>query len=445
MKILKKLNTAQIIALGYLLVILTGALILMLPICTKGDGHLNFIDALFRATTSTCVTGLVLNDTYTTFSLFGQIIILLLIQIGGIGFMTVISLMGLFIKRKMSISEQKVIMQASGTITLSDTLKMIKKVILATVIFETIGALLLMIRFIPKLGVSEGIYSSIFHSVSAFCNSGIDLMGRFGKFSSLTTFYNDYLVNFTICMLIITGGLGFLVWSDLYNCKFNYKKLQLHTKIVIVSTLILLFVPTVLFYIFERNNALQDMNFFEGLMCSFFQSTTTRTAGFNTIELTSLSDSSILMTIVLMLIGGSPGSTAGGIKTTTFVVLLISIAYTFKKKTNITIGKRQLEDGVQKQASALLLVYLSLIIVSTIIICYVDNQFSLKEVLFETTSAVGTVGLSLGITPNLGFVSKLVIIVLMYMGRIGGITMILLFENKKEEVLQRPTEKILIG
>lgn len=442
----RKLNTSQYIAIGYFLVILTGSLILSTPFASKTGEWTNFIDALFTATTSTCVTGLVVYDTFTHWSLFGQIIILMLIQIGGVGFMTIISLMGMFLKKKMNVYEQKIIMQASGTIKISETLSIIKKVVIVTLLFELIGAICLSIRFIPDLGFWEGIYYSIFHAVSAFCNAGIDLMGRFGECSSLMHYQNDYLVCITIMLLIITGGLGFLVWGDVANSKFRFKKMQLHTKIVLVATGLLIIIPTFCFYFLEKDGVLQDMSFSQKVLHALFQSVTTRTAGFNTVNLEELSGGSVLLTIILMIIGGSPGSTAGGIKTTTFVVLLLSIAYSFKNTTDITIGKKQLDKSILKQACSILVIYLFAVLVGTILILFIQPELSLDSVLFETSSAIATVGLTMNVTSKLLPLSRIIIILMMYVGRIGGLSVISLFEVRaQEEVLQRPVEKILIG
>lgn len=446
MKIRKKLTSSQFIALGYLIVIIFGTLVLSLPISSKDGNWTDLLSALFTSTTSTCVTGLVVFDTFTHWSLFGQITILVLIQIGGIGFMTIISLMGMFLKRKLNVGEQKIIMQASGTIRLSDTLSIIKKIVLFTICFEITGAIMLSISLIPKLGVVNGIYYSIFHSISAFCNAGIDLMGRFGEFSSLSMFKTDYLFCITIMLLVITGGLGFLVWSDLFDCKGRFKRMQLHTRIVLVSTVLLIIVPAMIIFFIEYNKGLDGLSFYEKILNSLFQSVTTRTAGFNTLQLDKLSDGVILLMSVLMIVGGSPGSTAGGIKTTTFVVLILSIAYTFKSTKNITIGKKQLDKNILKQACSLLMLYLGMVIVSSILICSIESHISLREVIFETSSAIATVGLTLGITTTLSSISKIILILMMYIGRIGGISLLLLFEKASgEDALQRPIEKILIG
>jgi len=436
----------QIIALVFLIIIFLGSIVLVLPISSRDGSWSNYLDCLFTSTSATCVTGLVAYDTYTHWSTFGHIIILLLIQIGGVGFMTVFSSVGMFLKRKINLFERKLIMQAAGSINTSGILHLVKRILKSTLIFEGCGALLLCIRFIPQFGIIQGIAFSIFHSISAFCNAGFDLMGGYsGAFSSLTAFSGDWLVNIVIMVLILAGGLGFLVWSDLIEFKTHFRKMKLHTKIVLFSTLFLILCPSLLFFLFEHHHALAEMPLHEQILTCLFLSISPRTAGFNTIDLTALSDSSILLSLLLMLIGGNPGSTAGGIKTTTFVVLILSIVFATKQKTDLVIHKRRLETNIVKQASAILTLYLLSILASSLLISAIDH-LTLTQVLFETTSAVATVGLSLSITPTLSSISKCILIALMYMGRIGALSIIFLFNKKEDnEVLERPVEKILVG
>lgn len=324
-------------------------------------------------------------------------------------------------------------------------MRLIKRVILGTFIFEGIGALLLSLRFVPDMGFFRGIYNGVFHSVSAFCNAGFDLMGRFDKFSSLTSYADDPLVNFTVAGLIVVGGIGFFVWSDLYNCRFRFRKLQLHSKVVLTATIALIAVSTIAFFIMEFNHAFREMNTGGKLMASVFQAVTPRTAGFNTVDLNSLSEGGGILTIVLMFIGGSPGSTAGGIKTTTLAVLIIEALASARQSSQIAVFKRRLDEGVLRQASAIVTIYLLAVIVSTLTICTID-PFSMKQVLFEVVSAVGTVGLSLGITPSLSMASKIIIMILMFAGRVGGLSFALIIAQKKTVVpINRPTEKVMIG
>lgn len=440
-----RLSGAQIFALGYLLVILLGSFFLSLPIAAKSREWTPYINALFASTSATCVTGLVPYDTFTHWSGFGQAVILCLIQIGGIGFMTLISLAALFLKRKIGLYERKLLMQSAGSLKIGGVVSLIKRIVIGTFFFETIGTLLLMIVFVPRLGYGMGLWNSIFHSVSAFCNAGIDLMGRYSAFSSFTTMQDNILLNFTLMFLILIGGLGFIVWSDIWDCKANPKKFQLHTKIALIATAVLIIVPTALFLLFERNNLFKDMSFGQSLMCALFQSVTPRTAGFNTINLASLSESSSLLTMILMFIGGNSGSTAGGIKITTFVVLLFNTFATARKNGEIVVFKRRLDSHVVKQASAILVAYLAFVMFGTMFICALES-FSLKEVMFEVVSAIGTVGLSMGITPSLCVGSKLILCLLMFVGRLGAMSFAIAFAEKINATsLSRPVGHIMIG
>lgn len=448
-KLIKSITPTQLIALGFMLVILIGSFLLSLPISAKNLKWTNYLNALFTATSATCVTGLVTYDTNTHFSIFGQIVILVLIQIGGIGFMTILSTIGIYLKKKINLYERKIIMQASGSISTQGVIALVKRIGKTTLIIEGIGAILLASRFITVFGMGKGIYFSIFHSISAFCNAGFDLMGSLGnEFCSLTNFVGDWVVNLTIMGLIISGGLGFFVWSNIIDTKCCFRKMKLHTKIVLSATAFLIIVPSFLFFIFEKDNpmTIKNLPIDEKILASLFQSVTTRTAGFNTIDLSKINDSSALLTIFLMAIGGSPGSTAGGIKTTTFVVSILSIVFSTKQQSTIVIGKRQLENNIIKQASAIISLFLFSIILSSLMIIAIDN-ITLLDALFETTSAIATVGLSNGVdVSSLSSISKLVLIFLMYIGRIGVISIAFLFNKKGDnELLKRPVEKILIG
>lgn len=444
-KIRSNFTYARIVASTVLGVILFGAFMLCLPISSHSGKWTSFIDALFTATSATCVTGLVVFDTYTHWSTFGQLIILLLIQIGGIGFMTIVTLFFVLLKRNIGLHERKLIMESTGNIKISGIIVLLKRIALGTFIFEGFGTLILATRFCPQMGFLKGLYNAGFHSVSAFCNAGFDLMGKFGEYSSLTTYSDDIIVNLTIMLLIIIGGIGFLVWNDIIKNKFNIKHYLLHSKIVLLTSLSLIIVGAILFYLFERNNLFIGLDIKDKIFAAFFQSVTSRTAGFNTIDIANLSESSNLLTQILMFIGGSPGSTAGGIKTTTFVVLLLGVLASSRQNAHITIFKRRLEENVIRKASAIATLYLLAILLSTLAICALQD-FSIKQASFEVISAAGTVGLSTGITTSLNTTSKILIIILMFAGRVGGLTIGLVFAEKKNNVpLNRPSEKILIG
>lgn len=443
-----RLTVSQFIAFGYLIVILIGTLLLITPLSSSGWKWTNPIKALFTATSATCVTGLVVVDTGTYWSIFGQIIILILIQIGGIGFMAVISLIAIVLKRKINLHERKIIMQSSGSLGIAGVISLLKKIILFTITCELIGAIVLSTQFIPEFGFLRGVYYSIFHSVSAFCNAGFDVLGNF---DSLTNYASNEVVNITVMLLVVIGGLGFFVWSDIFNARGKWKKLLLHTKMVIITTLLLIFIPAILFFVFELNHSFASLSLHDKIFASLFQSITCRTAGFNTVEIGQLTDSSILLSTVLMFIGGSPGSTAGGIKTTTFVVLILSIVCASRRKPNIIVGKRQLDHNVTKHASAIAVLYMFFIMTASMLIMAFETNnaaFAFRDVIFEVVSAIGTVGLSAGGTINLGIASQIILIVLMYVGRLGALAIIYIFRERAssdDELLQRPTEKILIG
>lgn len=440
-----KLSYTQIIALGTFALILTGGILLSLPIASKSKEATPFINALFTATSATCVTGLVIYDTYTHWSVFGQLIILSLIQVGGIGFMTIITLFSMFLKRKIGLRERRLLMESANTMRIGGIVLLVKRILIGTFIFESLGAALLTVRFYPEMGIRQGLYNGIFHSVSAFCNAGFDLMGKYGSFSSLTRYSNDIIVNLTIMSLIVIGGIGFVVWEDIQKNLLSFKKYRVHTKIVLSTTALLIFSGAVIFFITERNGNFSGMSLRESILASLFQSITPRTAGFNTISMTKLSESGSLLTILLMIIGGSPGSTAGGIKTTTLVVLILGAISSSKGTFELSVFKRRLEDNALKRASSIAIIYICTTLLATMLICSTQS-FSLKETLFEVYSAAGTVGLSMGITPNLNNLSKILIIILMYGGKVGSLSMALVLAERKEIVpISRPIEKIIIG
>ncbi|MEL7647451.1 MAG: TrkH family potassium uptake protein [Sedimentibacter sp.] len=440
-----KLNYTEIIVFGTFAIIFMGGLLLSLPISSREGIPTPFSDSLFTAASAFCVTGLVIYDTYTHWSLFGQTVILLLIQIGGLGFMTVITLFSLFLRRRIGLKERRLLMESANTMKLGGIVLLVKKIIIRTAIFESIGAAVLTLSFYRQMGFKEGLYNGIFHSVSAFCNAGFDLMGKYGQNSSLTHFYDNPAVNFTVMALIVVGGLGFVVWDDIANKKLDYKHYHLHTKLVLTATLILIFGSAILFFIVERESGMAGLSLGQRLMASMFQSVTSRTAGFNTISQNGLSEGGTLLTIILMIIGGSPGSTAGGIKTTTFAVLLIGALSNAKQSTEISAFKKRLESDALKKASAITIIYMFAAISAVFLICSMQN-FTLTEVMFEVFSALGTVGLSLGITSNLSLISKALIMLLMYGGKVGVLSVAMVLAERKEPApLSRPLEKIIIG
>lgn len=441
---LHKLSPARLIALSFFLVILIGAGLLMLPIASKGAPAAP-LDALFTATSATCVTGLIVCDTFTGWTTFGQIVIITLIQLGGLGFMTVITLVSFAVGKRLSLYDRKVLMQSAGNTTLNGVGGLIRRIVPFTFVFELTGAALLATRFVPAFGWGRGLYASVFHAISAFCNAGFDLMGMREPYSSLTSFVADPVVNLIVCLLIVIGGLGFLVWRDVLRCRFRFSRFQLHTKLVLVTSGILILAGWALFLLFERNASMASLTWPQRVLASLFQSVSPRTAGFNTVDLSALSESGNLLTDVLMLIGGSPGSTAGGIKTTTVAVLFLSALASAKGRMRVNAFRFSVDRETLRQASSVVMIYLSLALLSVLTLCAIE-PFSMKEILFEVCSAVGTVGLSMGITPQLGAVSRVILILLMYAGRLGGLTFVLLFSQRRSDPpLERPAGKILIG
>lgn len=444
---LKKPNFtySQISAISFMSIILIGALLLTLPISSRSGEATPFIDVLFTSASATCVTGLVVYDTYTHFSLFGQIVILSLIQIGGLGFMIIATLFSLMLKRKIGLKERGMLQESVSTVHIGGIVRLTKHILFGTVIFEAIGAIILALRFYPDMGLKQGLYNGVFHSISAFCNAGFDLMGRFEPSSSLTLYSGDIVVNLVIMSLIVVGGVGFLVWEDIFTNKLKFCKYRLHTKIVLVVTATLIIVPAIIFYSIERTNSFAGMGTTESWLASFFQSITPRTAGFNTVNIAELSEGSILLTIILMVIGGSPGSTAGGVKTTSFAVIILSLIASIRHTEDINVFNRRLERDVIKKAYDVITIYFMCCALAVLLICALQ-PFGLKEVFFEVVSALSTVGMSTGITPDLNSLSKFIITLLMFFGRVGSLSVALVFSEKKEYIpIRKPVEKISIG
>lgn len=438
---------------GYCAIILIGTLLLALPVSTRGPGGTAVSDCFFTATSATCVTGLIRYDTFTHWTLFGQLVILLLIQIGGLGFMTVAISVMVIARRRISLNQRSLMQNSISAPQIGGIVRMTKFIILGTFTIELIGALLLSIAFIPKFGLARGIYFSVFHSVSAFCNAGFDLMGGTGGvFSSLTGLSDgwstaaEWYITIIIMLLIFLGGLGFFVWHDVVSKRFRLKKLNLQSKMVLSISVGLIAAGTLAFAALEWNQPLfAGLSSGERINASLFQSVSARTAGFNTIDLTGMTEGALFVMICLMFIGGSTGSTAGGIKTTTFWILCISIFATFRRKKNIEMFGRRMEEGITRTASCVFMTYLLLTAAVGVIISAVE-ELPLLTALFESVSAMATVGLTLGVTPGLGMVSKLLLAFLMLCGRVGSITMLLAFSSDKRVINSRlPLEKVQVG
>lgn len=443
---LMNVSPMRILLGGYCTIIFLGTLLLSLPAAARDGAATSLSDAFFTATSAACVTGLVRFDTFTHWSLFGQLVILALIQVGGMGFVTIVLFTIIFTKQKIGLSSRVLMREAVSAPQVGGIIRMTKFILLGTLVVEGAGAALLAVRFCPRMGLVRGLYYSVFHSISAFCNAGFDLMGVEEEFSSLTGFSSDWYVNLIIMSLITVGGLGFFVWQDLLDGRFRFSKLRLHSKLVIFVSVILSLLGALFLFLLELSGGgFSGLSAPEQILASLFQSVTLRTAGFNSIDLTKLSEGSIFFMICLMLVGGSTGSTAGGIKTTTVAVLFLSIFTTFRRKKNVEVFGRRLEDDITRTASCIFMLYLTLLIVSTLMISAVEG-LPVLPVLFETASAVATVGLTLGITPGVSMISKLILAFLMIFGRAGSLTMLLAFGSDRVPVAsKKPLEKIQIG
>ena len=437
----KKLSSFQIIISGFLGVILLGTLLLMLPVSSQQGQWTSPENALFTSTSAVCVTGLVVRDTASYWSLFGQTVILLLIQTGGLGIVSVAAFIAYVSGRKISLLQRSLLQDTISAHQIGGVVKMTRFVFQTAFTAELIGALVMMPSFCRAFG-SAGIWMSVFHSISAFCNAGFDVMGvRTGAFSSLTFFGSRPGVVIPICLLIIIGGIGFVTWDDVVVHKFRFKRYRMQTKAILCATALLILLPAL--YLFFGEFSAFPMK--ERICLSLFQAVTPRTAGFNTADLTALSGAGRALLILLMLIGGSPGSTAGGMKTTTAVVLLANANAVFRRKKSPKLFGRRIEDGIVKNAVTLLVMYLTLTFLAAFVIAAIE-KLPFGTCIFETASAIGTVGLSLGITSSLGPVSHLVLIVLMFFGRVGGLTlMFAAVRDPGAEVAQYPAEKIMVG
>ncbi len=447
-----RLTPVRLLVLGYLAVIIIGTLLLIIPFASKITGSASFMDALFTTVSASCVTGLIVRDTYTHWSTFGQVVILLLIQIGGIGFMTVVYLLLRLGGRKIGLKERTFMQEAVSAPTLSGMGKLTTTILVGTLACEGIGAFILCFRFVPDFGWGEGIWISVFTAVSAFCNAGFDLCGgKYGEFSSMTAYSGDPIVCITIPLLIIVGGLGFFVWQDIKNNKFHVRKYELHTKLVLIMTAVLVVVPTAIIAVAENT-----LPWGERILSSFFTAVTPRTAGFNVLPLSgagSVRSVTIFLTIVLMFIGGSSGSTAGGIKTNTLAVLFLSVFSLIRGKRSVECFGRRLDDTNVKNAAQFVTAFLSLIVLGTVLLClFEENNAAFAEApltptqaVFEVVSAIATVGLTTGITPQLTIGSQIVLCVLMFLGRAGCMTVMLAWKAPNAPTAELPLERVRIG
>ena len=442
-KITNDIKPTKIIPIGFMGVIFIGTLLLMLPISTR-SGHLSFFDALFEATSATCVTGLIVVDTATTFTNFGQFVLLLLIQLGGLGFMAVATILFVILGKKISLKERMTMAESMGEDRLQGIIKLAVQMAKITFIVEGCGALLLMIRFIPDFGVMQGIWKSIFTSVSAFCNAGFDLMGNY---QSLVNYAHDPLINITICLLIVIGGLGFGVIQDILIKKNHFKNYRLQTKVVLTVTLGLIFIPAIIFYLLEQDATMGMLTPGGKILASIFQSVTCRTAGFNTIDQLAMKNSSKLLSIGLMFIGGAPAGTAGGIKLTTISVMFFSIRSYLKGNQKAEAYERYISRSTIIKAFSIFFIAFTTLMTGVFIVSIVEgDHLGFINQLYELTSAIATVGLSVGVSGTASLLTRAIICLMMFTGRVGILTVAFAVGGKKEKpYIQYPEADIMVG
>ena len=442
-----KLSPSAIIAVGFLLLILTATLLLMLPISARNRQSTPLLTSLFTATSAVCVTGQALVDTGTHWSLFGQVVLIVAIQIGGLGVMTLMALVSMALGKRIGLRQRTLLQESVASFQVGGIVRLVRFAMRGTAVVEGCGAVLLSFRFVPMLGWAKGIWYGVFHSISAFCNAGFDLMGPIsGEFTSLESFVGDPFVNGVVIMLILLGGLGFFVWEDLFKNRLHWKKLRLHTRVALTLAAVLVVVPSLFFFFTEKNASMAGLPLGTRIWASAFSAVTPRTAGFDTVPTGELSPAGGLMTLILMMTGGNSGSTAGGAKTTTILLELLTAATILKGEENVHIFGRRIENDLLRRACSIVVVYFTMGMLATLAICAVQPEFTLQQVLIEVFSAIDTVGLTTGITRDLNTFSRIVIIMLMYAGRLGSMTFIILLTRRKPPApVQYPTDKVVIG
>ena len=441
------MSAQGVIALGFAAIIALVTLLLMLPASSRAGTWTDPLTALFTATSAVCVTGLVVVDTATHWSVFGRCVLLAGIQIGGLGVMTVIALAAMMMNRRIGLRQRTLLVESVATLHIGGIVRLVRRALYGTLLLELGGALLLALRFVPLLGPGRGVFYAVFHAVSAFCNAGFDLMGTVtGPFSSLESFVSDPLVNLVAVSLVLLGGLGFFVWDDLIENRFRFRRLQLHTRVVLVITPFIVLVPACLFFVFEAGASMAGMDTGTRVLASLLSAVTPRTAGFDTVPTSELSPAGSLLTILLMLTGGNPGSTAGGAKTTTMLVLVLLAVSILRREEDIRLFGRRLPEDLMRRACSIVIIYVSLAMLSTLAICAAQPELALQDVIIEVFSAINTVGMSTGVTRELGTFARLIIILLMYAGRLGSLTFALLIaRHPSPSPLRCPQERILIG
>lgn len=437
----KRLSSSQIIMLGFAVLILFGSILLMLPISTRDGRGAPFSDAVFTATSAVCVTGLVVQDTATYWSTFGQAVLITMIQIGGMGVVTVAIALATLSGKQISLKQRSTMQEAISAHKVGGIVRLTGFIIRMTVLFELLGAVLMAPAFCRAFGIPKGIWYAVFHSVSAFCNAGFDLMGTKTPYSSLSYFAGNPTVNFVVMALIVIGGIGFMTWDDIKTYKHHIHKYRMQSKVILTTTGVLILLPALYFFFFEFENAPTG----ERILLSLFQAVTPRTAGFNTADLTAVSEVGIAITILLMLVGGSPGSTAGGMKTTTLAVMFSTAISVFRRREHTHFFGRRIQNETIRNAATVFMMYLVLFLTGGFVISRVEG-LPLQTCLFETASAVGTVGLTLGITPSLGMLSRAILILLMFTGRVGGLTLIFsTLSDSRGNTARLPQEKLTVG
>ncbi|MBR3109504.1 MAG: Trk family potassium uptake protein [Clostridia bacterium] len=437
----RRLTTFQVISAGFLSFILIGTLLLMLPFASTVHGSVPFADCLFTATSAVCVTGLVVRDTATAWTPFGQAVILILIQIGGLGVVTAAVTLAFISGKKIGLMQRSTMQEAIAAPQVGGIVRLTRFIVLTTLAIEGIGALLLLPSFWVEFGFPRALWYSFFHSISAFCNAGFDLMGFREPFSSLTGFSQHAWINLVLILLITVGGIGFLVWNDVKEHRLHFRQYRLQSKIVLITSAVMVLIPFLWMMLVEMKHLPPA----ERILPALFQSVTLRTAGFNTVDLNQISGGGQAIMIFWMLVGGSPGSTAGGMKTTTVAVLLLTARAVFRRKEQVECLGRRIGDDAVRHAVAIIVMYFALFFTSGVIICGIEGM-PLLTCLFETASAIGTVGITLGITSQLGAVSRIILIALMFLGRVGGLTLIYAAQATKAGTQSAlPLEKITVG
>ena len=450
---MRELRPVQVILIGFLITIIMGSILLSLPIATRSGQATPYVDALFTATTSVCVTGLIVETTMTHWSIFGQAVILLLVQIGGLGVITISTGMFFLIGKRITLGNRLLIQESLGLNTLTGLVSLVKKILIGTMIIEGIGVIFYATQFVPEFGLGYGIWASVFNSISAFCNAGMDIV----RDDSLRSYVVNPVINVTTMVLIILGGLGFIVWKDLWqgikkliheklSVKRAMQQLKFQTKIVLSITFFLIMFGTILIFIFEYHNpaTMKDLSLSDKIMASMFQSVTTRTAGFETVAQGALTDASSLVSMFMMIIGGSPTGTAGGVKTVTFAILVFCVISVAKQEDSISLFKRRVPQHLLSKALAIIVIYL-IILMSSVLLLLVFDHGSFMDSCYECVSALATVGLTKGLTPNLTIAGKIIIIITMYIGRVGPISMAISFSQKnKKKMIMYPEQDLIL-